>query len=169
MTAMKRKRAIGRGRALALCALLVTVGAAGSRAGTFPYPIQPETLPNGLRVVFVPMDSPGLFAYFTLVRVGSRDEVEPGHTGFAHFFEHMMFRGTKRFPAEAQQQLVQRLGLDSNAFTWDDETVYYYSGPNQALAEVIELEADRFQHLEYDVEAFRTEAKAVLGEYNKND
>src|SRR5437762_1254480 len=109
-------------RALALCVALVAVAA---RAGTFPYPIGAETLPNGLRVAFVPMDAPGLFAYFTLVRVGSRNETEPGHSGFAHFFEHMMFRGTERFPADEQKRIVQRLGLDSNAVTWDDETVYY--------------------------------------------
>src|SRR3954454_3590597 len=117
-------------RALAL--VLLPLAAAPARADaprTFPYPVQLESLDNGLRVITVPMDTPGLVAYYTLVRVGSRNEVEPGHTGFAHFFEHMMFRGTERYPEEALRKLVMQLGLHSNAFTWDDETVYFYSGP----------------------------------------
>ncbi len=61
--------------------------------GIFPYPIQQTKLDNGLNVVTVPYNSPGLASFFIVVRVGSRDEVEEGKTGFAHFFEHMMFRG----------------------------------------------------------------------------
>ncbi|MBK7888210.1 MAG: insulinase family protein [Bacteroidetes bacterium] len=56
-----------------------------------PYPIQQKKLPNGLNVVTIPYDSPGLAAFYIVVRVGSREEVEEGKTGFAHFFEHMMF------------------------------------------------------------------------------
>src|SRR5207248_1044061 len=61
-----------------------------------PYRMTRKTLKNGLRVVLVPIDSPGLVAYYTLVRTGARNEVEAGHTGFAHFFEHIMFRGTEK-------------------------------------------------------------------------
>src|SRR3954471_23626439 len=104
--------------------------------GALPVQLKTTTLKNGLTVVRVPFSSPGLVAYFTLVRVGSRNEVEAGHTGFAHFFEHMMFRGTERFPEEAQRKLVMNLGLHSNAFTWDDETVYFYAGPKTALPQV---------------------------------
>jgi zinc protease len=154
--------------ALLLLSPLCAPAAARADEHAFPYPMSSETLPNGLRVVTVPMDSPGLFAYFTLVRVGSRNEVEPRHTGFAHFFEHMMFRGTERHPEEATQKLLMQLGLHTNAFTWDDETLYFYAGPKGGLEQVIELEADRFQHLKYAQADFQTEAKAVLGEYNKN-
>ena len=52
------------------------------------------------------MPSPGLIAYFTVVRTGSRDEVEPGRSGFAHFFEHMMFRGTKKYPGPVYDRIV---------------------------------------------------------------
>jgi len=69
-------------------------------ARLFPYPYRSETLPNGLKVILIPMPSQGLVAYYSIVRTGSRDEVEPGKSGFAHFFEHMMFRGTKTYPAE---------------------------------------------------------------------
>jgi len=57
-----------------------------------PYPIHQKKLANGVNVVTVPYDSPGLAAFYILIRAGSRDEIEPGKTGFAHFFEHMMFR-----------------------------------------------------------------------------
>ena len=86
--------------ALAVLGTVVPVGAADPvRKGIFPYPIHTRRLDNGLRVVVIPMAANGLVAYWSVVRTGSRDEYEEGHTGFAHFFEHMMFRGTKRFPA----------------------------------------------------------------------
>lgn len=134
----------------------------------FPYPMTAATLPNGLSVVLVPYDSPGLVAYYTLVRVGSRNEVEPGHSGFAHLFEHMMFRGTKKHPAGQWEQQLRGRGVDSNAFTSNDQTVYTFILPTRALPTLVELEADRFQNLSYTEEVFKTETKAVFGEYQKN-
>ncbi|MGV3622781.1 MAG: M16 family metallopeptidase [Archangium sp.] len=136
--------------------------------GAFPFPTRVSTLPNGLRVVRVPFNSPGIVAYYTVVRVGSRNEVEPGHTGFAHFFEHMMFRGTQRFPEGTRGALLGQQGFVENAFTSDDVTVYTVSGPSAGLDTLIDVEADRFRNLEYAEPAFQTEAQAVLGEYQKN-
>ena len=134
----------------------------------FPFPVHQTTLDNGLQVVVVPYDSPGVVAYYTVVRTGSRQEVEPGHSGFAHFFEHMMFRGTERYPQEVYNDALKQIGADSNAFTTDDWTNYYIVGRAAELETMVELESDRFINLEYTEDAFRTEAKAVLGEYNKN-
>ena len=142
-------------------------GTAGAK-DLFPFPIHQTTLDNGLKVVVIPYDSPGIVAYFTVVRTGSREEVEPGHSGFAHFFEHMMFRGTDRYSADAYNDVLKRLGADSNAFTTDDYTNYYIIGPSAELATIMDIESDRFKNLEYTEEVFRTEALAVLGEYNKN-
>src|SRR5207253_9081207 len=103
-----------------------------------------------------------------LMRVGSRNEVEKGRSGYAHFFEHMMFRGTKQHPAEEYNQTVTRLGLNTNAFTSEDMTVYHLYGPAKALPTIIEYEADRFQNLDYDEAQFKTEAGAILGEYAKS-
>ncbi|KFE59828.1 M16 family metallopeptidase [Hyalangium minutum] len=136
---------------------------------TFPYPLKVDRLPNGLTVVRVPFRSPGLVAYYTVVRVGSRNEVEPGKTGFAHFFEHMMFKGTKKHPEGERDRIVASYGFDDNAFTTDDFTVYHSYGPSAGLDALIELEADRFRNLEYAEPSFRTEALAVLGEYHKNE
>ena len=76
--------------------MLLSAFAWGSGEKSLPYPIHQKKLPNDLNVVTVPFDSPGIAAFYIVVRVGSRNEVEKGVTGFAHFFEHMMFRGTDK-------------------------------------------------------------------------
>ncbi|WP_165245706.1 M16 family metallopeptidase [Paludisphaera soli] len=138
------------------------------KAAALPYPIRRATLDNGLEIVTVPFDSPGIIAYYTVVRTGSRNEVEKGLSGFAHFFEHMMFRGTERYSQEAYNDVLKALGADSNAFTTDDWTCYHMTIPATALPTAVEIEADRFQNLRYDEAAFQKEARAVLGEYNKS-
>jgi zinc protease len=133
----------------------------------FPFPFEVRTFPNGLRVYVVSYDSPGLVAYYSVVRTGSRNEVEPGKSGFAHFFEHMMFHGTPRYPREAYNDVIKAMGADSNAFTSDDLTVYHILAGKDALPTIVDIEADRFQHLTYEKADFQKEARAVLGEYNK--
>jgi len=138
------------------------------RGPVFPYKATTTVLENGLTVVSVPFDSPGIIAYYTVVRTGSRNEVEEGLSGFAHFFEHMMFRGTNRYPQERYNSVLKSLGADSNAFTTDDWTCYHMTIPSSALAKAVEVESDRFRNLKYDEPAFQKEARAVLGEYNKS-
>jgi zinc protease len=156
---------------LALMVPLIGLGAApASGPGPekiFPFPIRQTTLENGLAVLSVPFDSPGIIAYYTVVRAGSRNEVEKGLSGFAHFFEHMMFRGTEHYPQEKYNDVLKALGANSNAFTTDDWTCYHITIPASALATAVEIEADRFRNLKYDEAAFQKEARAVLGEYNK--
>src|SRR5450432_3380454 len=154
--------------ALSTVAPATEVGAPVPSGDPFPYPLEVRTLSNGLQLVMLPTGPGGLRAYFTVVRVGSRNEVEEGHTGFAHFFEHMMFRGTDAYPPEKYSETMRAAGVNDNAFTTDDFTVYFDNGPADALATIVTLEADRIQRLKYSKEAFQTEAKAVLGEYNKD-
>ncbi len=142
--------------------------AATPPADGFPFKVSQTTLANGLKVVVIPYDSPGTVAYFTLVRAGSRDEVEAGHSGFAHFFEHMMFRGTEKYPVDRYNDLVKEMGADSNAETTEDFTLYHTIGPVSRLDTIADMEADRFKNLKYSQEDFRTEALAILGEYNKD-
>ena len=139
-----------------------------SNGFVFPNPMYERTLSNGLKVVAVPYDSPGLVAYWTVVRTGSRNEIEPGKSGFAHFFEHMMFRGTERFPRERYEAILKEIGSDHNAFTSDDMTCYHILASSSSLETLMEIESDRFMRLQYPVEDFKKEAGAVLGEYNKN-
>lgn len=133
----------------------------------FPYNYTTTKLDNGLTVILVPMDSPGLTSYYSVVRTGSRDEWEPGKSGFAHFFEHMMFRGTDKYPGPVYDGIITSLGADANAYTSDDLTVYHLNFASDDLEKVIELESDRFQNLKYDVREFQTESGAVYGEYRK--
>ncbi|MFY8160749.1 MAG: M16 family metallopeptidase [Candidatus Kapaibacteriota bacterium] len=133
----------------------------------FPYKIVNHKLENGLKVIFIPMESGGIVSYYTVVRTGSRDEWEPGKSGFAHFFEHMMFRGTKRHPGAMYDSLITSMGADANAYTTDDYTCYHLNISNEDLPRVIDLEADRFQNLAYTKEGFQTESGAVYGEYRK--
>ncbi len=134
----------------------------------FPYSYTIDDLPNGLRLIVIPTDYPNLVSVYTVVQAGSRNEVEKGKSGYAHFFEHLMFRGSENYPPGMFDKIMQKAGASSNAYTSDDRTVYHATFAKEDLEEIIKLDADRFQHLKYSVEQFKTESGAVLGEYNKN-
>src|SRR6187431_1967042 len=84
-----------------------------SAGDILPYKINKHQLPNGLKVVTIPYDSPGLASFYIVVRVGSRDEIEKGKTGFAHFFEHMMFRGTEKYSKEHYSEVMKSIGASA--------------------------------------------------------
>lgn len=158
---------------LSLVLLLCTLVSGGAQAQgsgekILPYPIQQTKLANGLNVVTVPYNSPGLAAFYIVVRAGSREEIEKGKTGFAHFFEHMMFRGTDKYPTEEYQNVLKSIGASANANTSTDRTVYHMTGNANMLEKMFEVEGDRFQNLKYSEHDFKTEAGAVKGEYTKN-
>lgn len=134
----------------------------------FDLPYRMEELDNGLKVIVVPTDFPDIVTIQIPVQTGSRNEVEEGKSGFAHFFEHMMFRGTEQYPAEKYLEILKKAGADQNAYTTDDYTNYHVTFTKDDLEKVIEIEADRFRNLSYSEEVFRTEALAVKGEYLKN-
>jgi zinc protease len=134
----------------------------------FPFPYDQQDFPNGLRSITIPTDYPNVVALFIVVQTGSRNEVEAGKSGFAHLFEHMMFRGTKLFPPAKYEAVLKRAGAASNAYTTDDHTAYHTTFSKEDLETILSMEADRFQNLEYTPEVFKTETLAVLGEYNKN-
>src|ERR1017187_8141681 len=145
-------------------------GSASAAKASDVLPLRPveKTLPNGLRVIVVSTSFPNIVSLQIPVQTGSRNEVEPGQSGFAPFFEHMMFRGPEADPPEKHQDIVTRSGPRQNAYTTDDYTNYHTTFPKEDLETILKIEADRFQNLSYSESAFRTEARAVLGEYNKN-
>jgi zinc protease len=151
----------------AVVASVINVDAQNARK-VFPYDYKINDLPNGLRVITVPTDYPNLVALYTVVSAGSRNEVEPGKSGYAHFFEHLMFRGSENFPPGSFDRIMKKAGASSNAYTTDDRTVYHATFAKEDLDEIMRLEADRFQRLKYAEPEYKTEALAVLGEYNKN-
>src|SRR5438477_11541212 len=108
----------------AVCCAAIAFAAQSPRK-VFPYVYSQEDLPNGLRLITVPTDYPNIVAVHIVVQTGSRNEVEPGHTGFAHLFEHLMFRGTPNYSTEKYNQTLNRIGAASNASTSTDKTIYY--------------------------------------------
>ena len=132
----------------------------------FPYDYKVEVLENGLKIVSIPLDNPHIISHYVIIRSGSRNEIEPGKSGFAHFFEHMMFKGTKNMPQEAYDDFLTELGAGTNGYTTDDYTCYFvvFAG-RENLEKVIETEADRFINLYYNEEMLKTEAPVIEGEY----
>src|ERR1700733_12805971 len=92
--------------ALSLCAMS-SIFADGK---IFPYPYVQEDLPNGLRLITIPTDYPNIVSLFIVVGTGSRNEVEPGKSGFAHLFEHLMFRGSPEFPPAKYDAVLKEAG-----------------------------------------------------------
>src|SRR5687767_12655993 len=155
--------------ALLLSALPVVGFAQQQNKGSklFPYQYTIDDLPNGLRVVTVPTDYPNLVALYIVVTAGSRNEVEPGKSGFAHFFEHIMFRGSENYTPEQREELFKRAGAETNAYTSDDRTVYHAVFAKDDLDEIMKMEADRFLRLKYALPEFQTESLAVKGEIGR--
>lgn len=128
-----------------------------------------KELPNGLRVLIVQTDYPDLVSVQIPVSVGSRDEDEAGRTGFAHFFEHMMFKGSEKFPQDIYSDLFKNAGVDNGAYTTNDYTNYHLDFSKEHLDKVLEIQADHFKNLSYSDAQFKTEALTVKGEYLKNN
>ncbi|MEP6636485.1 MAG: pitrilysin family protein [Acidobacteriota bacterium] len=156
---------------LLICLPAVTLAKKGAQPRPrklFPYNYLIDDLPNGLRLVTVPTDYPNLVALYIVVSTGSRNEVEAGKSGFAHFFEHMMFRGSENYTADQREAIFKRAGAETNAYTSDDRTVYHAIFSKDDLDEIMKMEADRFLRLKYELPGFQTESLAVKGEYDKN-
>lgn len=152
---------------LLICVPVMALAQQKSRK-LIPYNYTIDDLPTGLRLVTVPTDYPNLVALYIVVQTGSRNEVEAGKSGFAHFFEHMMFRGSENYTAEQREAIFKRAGAETNAYTSDDRTVYHATFSKDDLDEIMKMEADRFLRLKYALPEFQTEALAVKGEYDKN-
>jgi zinc protease len=124
------------------------------------YDFEQSTLDNGLRVVTLEDFSCPIISVHVWYDVGSKDE-NPHRQGFAHMFEHMMFRGTDLLDSEDHFKLVRRTGGSNNAFTNFDYTAYVNSLPANQLELGLWLEAERMMFLNVDQEGFETERKIV--------
>src|SRR4029079_1523866 len=99
-------------------------------------------------------------------KVGAADEVA-GHSGLAHFLEHLMFKGTAKHPAGEFSQVVASLGGQENAFTTSDYTGYFQRVPSGDLATVMAFEADRMTGLQLTDEVVLPEREVILEEQNQ--
>jgi zinc protease len=153
---------------MTLAALISAPRPRAAGEDVLPFKATERTLPNGLKVIVVPTGFPNLVSVQIPVQTGSRNEVEPGKSGFAHFFEHLMFRGTPDTPPQKYREIMGKAGARDNAGTGDDSTHYYATFAKEHTEKILALYAEVFQHLAYSEADFKTEARAILGEYNKN-
>jgi zinc protease len=149
----------------AIRAAAVLLAAAGTIGAVRPPKLEYKltTLPNGLTVVLEEDHSTPIVHLQLWYHVGSKNE-KPGRTGFAHLFEHLMFKGSKNVTAEAHTSMVASVGGQSNAYTTDDETVFWETVPAQYLPMILWLEADRMATLKVDKDTFTNEREVVKEE-----
>ena len=154
-------------RRLAAAALVVSCLAAPltASAAVRPPKLQYEqsTLPNGLTLVLSEDHSTPIVHVSLAYHVGSKNE-KPGRTGFAHLFEHLMFKGSKNVQPEQHTSKVASVGGKSNAYTTEDETVFWETMPAQYLPLALWLEADRMATLRIDNDTFVNEREVVKEE-----
>ncbi|MCK6460316.1 MAG: insulinase family protein [Planctomycetes bacterium] len=140
--------------------LAVALLAAGARAGDRPYDFREHRLENGLRVVTLERRAWPIVAVQVWYHVGSKDEA-PDRQGFAHLFEHMMFRGTDRVGPSDHADLIQSVGGSAGAYTTSDATCFVNELPANQLELALWLEAERMAFLRIDERNFHTERKVV--------
>ncbi|MHA7884198.1 M16 family metallopeptidase [Nitratireductor rhodophyticola] len=121
------------------------------------------TLENGLDVVVIPDHRAPVATHMLWYKVGSADE-EPGKSGIAHFFEHLMFKGTSTYPSGEFSAAVAAVGGSENAFTSYDYTAYYQQIAPSELPDMMRFEADRMRNLVLSEENIETERQVVLEE-----
>ncbi|HEY3280793.1 MAG TPA: pitrilysin family protein [Armatimonadota bacterium] len=124
-------------------------------------------LRNGLRVLLSEDPSAPMVAIAVGYHVGGKDD-PPGRSGFAHLFEHLMFKGTANLPPESMDRFTEDVGGANNAFTQPDSTVYHEVIPSNYLRRLLWAEADRLASLKVDAANFKTEREVVIGEYEQN-
>jgi zinc protease len=141
--------------------------AAPTKAVTVPaLDFKHSTLPNGLEVYFVEDHSAPIVAVQVWYHVGSKDD-PPGRSGFAHLFEHMMFKGNEHMSAETFDNLTENIGGENNAYTADDVTVYHETVPSNYLNPIIWAEAERMSALALTDANFASERDVVKEEYRQ--
>ena len=154
--------------ALALLALLTVdlftidpSASAATRPTRLDYTM--TSLANGMQVVLLEDHSTPIVHTEVWYHVGSKNE-RPGRTGFAHLFEHMMFKGSKNVEPEGHPSWISSIGGQSNAYTTEDATVFWETVPAQYLPLVLWLEADRLATLRIEEDVFKTEREVVKEE-----
>ena len=163
---VRRQRRASGAVTLAVLTSLAIVGlAVPSLAAVRPPKLQYRitTLPNGLTVVLSEDHSTPIVHLQLWYHVGSKNE-RPGRTGFAHLFEHMMFKGSKNVEPEAHTSFMSSVGGQSNAYTTEDATVFWETAPQQYLPLMLWLEADRMATLRVDEGTFKREREVVKEE-----
>src|ERR1700710_1679103 len=136
---------------------------APSQLKSLPGKLQLERLDNGLTVCLLANAQAPIVTSAIFYRAGTREE-PAGHGGVAHFLEHMMFKGSKRFGPGEIDRLTQKLGGVNNAFTSHDSTAYYFNFAADRWTEALAIEADRMGGLTLDPDQVASERQVILEE-----
>ncbi|MFM9904358.1 MAG: M16 family metallopeptidase [Pyrinomonadaceae bacterium] len=152
---------------LMLALALITSAAADAQVKVAPLNIKERTLSNGLKVVSLQDNSSPTVAIHVWYNVGGKNDPQ-GKSGFAHMFEHMMFKSTKNMPNEKMDRLTEDVGGFNNASTWDDFTNYYEVVPSNYLETLLWAEAERMANLNVDDANFASERDVVKEEYRQS-
>jgi zinc protease len=139
--------------------LLVAIG----RSSAAPMQVERFTLPNGLRVVLSVNRHTPVVSTVVEYHVGSSDE-RKNRTGFAHFFEHLMFEGTENIPRKNIEQLLESAGAKHNAYTRCDATTYWITLPANQLKLALWIESERMLHAKIDSIGVETQRSVVKEE-----
>ena len=152
--------------AAGLLAVNLVSPARAQKSTVSPLAYRERKLPNGLRLISLQDNSTPTVAIQVWYKVGSKDDPE-GRSGFAHLFEHLMFKETKNMKSEMLDRLTEDIGGENNAFTADDMTVYYEVVPSNYLETLLWAEADRLASLSVDDPNFKSERDVVKEEYRE--
>ena len=147
---------------LTLCLTIASFG----QVKVPPLNMKERTLSNGLRIVTIQDNSNPTVSVHVWYDVGGKND-PPGRSGFAHMFEHMMFKATKNMPNEKLDRLTEDVGGFNNASTWPDYTNYYEVVPANHLERLLWAEADRMVNLNVDEASFVSERDVVKEEYRQ--
>lgn len=153
-----------------ICALLISIASDGMRAQVdrvAEMRVRDRRLPNGMRVLAVEDRTSPTVAIQVWYHVGSKDDPE-GRSGFAHLFEHLMFKGTRNMADETLDRLTEDVGGENNAFTHDDVTVYHETVPSNYLQTLLWAEAERMRSLNVNATNFASERDVVKEEFRQN-
>ncbi len=158
-----------RALAAAAVALLLPIPAVAQQApiAVAPIAFSQRTLANGLRVIIVEDHRAPTVAIDVGYDVGAKSD-PAGRSGFAHLFEHLMFKGTANVKPESLDRFTEDVGGYNNAYTAEDITNYYEIVPSNHLERLLWAEADRMANLTVDQPNFVTERKVVIGEYDQS-
>lgn len=152
--------------------LVLCLGSTSAAYAQATIPLPPikytdKTLSNGMRVLLVEDHSSPTVAINVGYHVGGKDD-PLGRSGFAHLFEHLMYKGTANTKPETFDRLTEDVGGSNNAFTAEDLTNYYEIVPSHYLETLLWAEADRLKTLKVDEPNFQSEREVVIGEYEQN-
>ncbi len=152
-------------RIVLIIAVLLTmpVGVVAVQSGELAFPVKRHSLENGMMILLIPDHSCPSVTIQVWYKTGSRNE-RPGITGISHLFEHLMFKGTREFPGNTFDKLIEASGGYDNAWTWVDNTAYYEVVPPDKLELVLQMEADRSRNLTLDEKNLSSESNVVVNE-----